>query len=173
MGEDAPHEDEYVEAYEGKAEVLSEGQVASDGDEGQNRSPIQNTFSGVSHVLGTHKETDAESDKKEKIQSTWRKWCQPSPKEDTSSKESSESSSEEEQPTDEALCDKVWQWAWKLDTNFDAWWCKKMAKGIAGWATRDTMICDLPEHGKAQPNHLDPVGLPLNYMLECQVFDGI
>ena len=32
--EDAPHEDEYAEASEGKAEVLSDGQAASDGDEG-------------------------------------------------------------------------------------------------------------------------------------------
>ena len=35
------------------------------------------------------------------------------------------------------------------------------------------MIWDLPEHGKAQPNHPDPVGLPLEYMGMCQVFDGI
>ena len=35
------------------------------------------------------------------------------------------------------------------------------------------MICDLPEQGKTQPNHLNPVGLPLNYMVECKVFDGI
>ena len=38
---------------------------------------------------------------------------------------------------------------------------------------RDTMICDLPEHRKAQPNHPDPVGLPLDYMGEYQVFDSI
>ena len=42
-----------------------------------------------------------------------------------------------------------------------------------GWATRDTMICDLPEHRKTQPNHPDPVGPPLDYMGECQVFNGI
>ena len=35
------------------------------------------------------------------------------------------------------------------------------------------MICDLPEHSKMQPNHPDPVGLPLDYMAECKVFDGI
>ena len=35
------------------------------------------------------------------------------------------------------------------------------------------MICDLPKHGKVQPNHPDLVGLPLDYMGECQVFDGI
>ena len=54
-------------------------------------------------------------------------------------------------------------------------WCphKKIAKGITGWAIRDTMICDLPEHRKAQPNHPDPVGPPLDYMGECQVFNGI
>ena len=38
---------------------------------------------------------------------------------------------------------------------------------------RDTMICDLPKHGKVQPNHPDPVGPPLDYMHECQVFDDI
>ena len=91
----------------------------------------------------------------------------------TPSKDSSESSSEEEQPTDEALHDKAQQRAWQLDTNFDAWWCKKIAKGITGWATRDTMICDLPKHGKAQPNPPDPVGLPLDYMGEHQVFNSI
>ena len=82
-----------------------------------------------------HEETDAESDKEEKIPSAQQKWCQSSPKEDTPSKESSKSSSEEEQPTDEALCDKAWQQARQLDTNFDAWQCKKIANGIAGWAT--------------------------------------
>ena len=120
-----------------------------------------------------HEETDTESDTEEKVQSAQWKQRQPSPKEDTPSKESSESSSEEEQPTDEALCNKARQQAQQLDTNFDAWQCKKIAEGIAGWATRDTMICNLPEHGKAQPNHPDPVGLPLDYMGERQVFDGI
>ena len=33
------------------------------------------------------------------------------------------------------------------------------------------MICDLPEHSKTQPNHPDPVGLPLDYMAKCKVFD--
>ena len=147
--------------------------MASDGDEDQGHSPNRNTLSGVSHVFGTHEETDAESDKEEKIKSTRGKWHQPSPKEDTPSKESSESSSEEEQPTDEALHNKAQQRARQLDTNFNAWWCKKIAKGIAGWATKDTMICNLPEHGNAQPNHPDPVGPPLDYMGERQVFDSI
>ena len=120
-----------------------------------------------------HEETDAESDKEEKIQSTWQKWHQPSPKEDMPSKESNESSSEEDQPANKAIRDKAWQWARQLDTNFDTWRRKKIAKGIAGWATRDTMICNLPKHGKVQPNHPDPVGLPLDYMCKCQVFDGI
>ena len=118
-------------------------------------------------------ETDAESDTGEKIQSVRWMWCQLSPKEDTPCKDSSESSFKEEQPTDEALRDKARQRAQQLDTNFDAWWHKKIAKGIAGWATRDTMICDLPKHGKAQPNHPDPVEPPLDYMGEHQVFDGI
>ena len=68
-----------------------------------------------------HEETDAESNTKEKIQSIWQKWHQPSPKENTPSKDSSESSSREEQPTNEALHDKTRQWAQQLGTNFDAW----------------------------------------------------
>ena len=35
------------------------------------------------------------------------------------------------------------------------------------------MICDLPKHRKMQPNHPDPVGPPLDYMGECQVFKDI
>ena len=60
-----------------------------------------------------------------------------------------------------------------LDTRFDAWCCDKIANNVVGWVTRDTMICDLPEHGKMQPNHPNPVGLPLDYMAECRVFDSI
>ena len=161
-----------MEVSKDDAEVLSDGQAASDGDEGQGCAPTQNTLTGVSHIFSTHEETDAESDNEEKIQSTQQKQRQPSPKEDNT-KDSGKSSSEEEQPSDEALHDKAQQWARQLDTNFDAWWCKRIAKGIAGWAMKDTMICDLPEHGKAQPNHPDLVGLPLNYMRERQVFDGI
>ena len=172
-GQETSSKDEDAEVGKGNVKVLSYGQVASDGDEGQGRTPIQNTLTGVSHVFGTHKETDAESDNEEKIQSSWQTQCQPSPKENTPSKDSGESSSEEEQLSDEALRDKAWQWAWQLDTNFDVWQCKKIAKGVAGQAMRDTMICNLPEHGKAQPNHPDPVGLPLDYMREHQVFDGI
>ena len=74
---------------------------------------------------------------------------------------------------DEALHDEARQKAWLLDTRFNAWHRKKIAKSIMGWATRETMICDLPEHGKMQPNHPDPVGPPLDYMGECHVFDGI
>ena len=118
--EDTPHKDEYAEVCVGDAEVLSDSQAASDGDEGLGRSPIQNTLSGVSHIFGAHEETDVESDHEEQIQSAWRKWHQPSLKEDTPSKELSESSLEEEQPTDKALHDMAQQWAWQLDTNFNA-----------------------------------------------------
>ena len=120
-----------------------------------------------------HEETEVKSDHEEKVQTAQLKQCQPSPKEDTPSKELDESSSEEEQPTDEALCDKAWQQAQQLDTNFDTWQCKKITKGIPCWVARDTMICDLPKHGKVQPNHLDLVGLPFEYMRNHQVFDGI
>ena len=89
------------------------------------------------------------------------------------SKDSSESSSKEGQPTNEALLDQAQQRAQQLDTNFNAWQHTKIAKGSAGWAMRDTMICDLPEHRKVQPNHPDLVGPPLDYMGEHQVFDSI
>ena len=154
-------------------EFSSDGQVASNGEEGQEDPQIQDNLTGISQVFGMHENTDSESDPGEKIQSIQQKWCQPSPKEGTPPKDSSGSSSKEEQPTDKALCDKAQQRARQLDTNFDAWQCKKIAKGITGWTTRDTMICDLPEHGKVQPNHPDPVGPPLDYMGERQVFDGI
>ena len=93
--EDTPCDDEEEEADKGDAEVLSDGQAASDGNEGQGHASIQNTLMGVSHIFGMHKETDAESDTEKKIQSIWQKWHPPSPKEDTPCKESSESSSEE------------------------------------------------------------------------------
>ena len=46
-------------------------------------------------------------------------------------KESSKSS-EEEPPTDEALCNEARQKAQQLDTCFDAWCHKKIAKGVTG-----------------------------------------
>ena len=119
--ENAPSENENVEIHEDNAEVLRNDQVGSDGDKGQDHSLIQNTLSGVSHIFGMHEETDKESNKEEKIPSTLWKRHQPSPKEDTPSKELSQSSSEEDQPTNKALHDKAQQWARQLDTNFDAW----------------------------------------------------
>ena len=71
---------------------------------------------------------------------------------------------------DKALHNEARQKAQLLDTHFNALHHNKIAKGIMGWTTRDT---DLPKHGKMQPNHPDPMGPPLYYMVECQVFDGI
>ena len=59
--EDAHHDDEHAEIHEGNDEVLGDGQVASDGEDGQGGFPTQNTHSSVSHVFGTHEETDGES----------------------------------------------------------------------------------------------------------------
>ena len=158
----------------GRIKTSSDGQVASDGEEGQECPHTQDTLTSVSQVFGGHEDTDPESDPREKIQSIWQKWCPKSSEEDSPLKESSESSSSEEEPlTDEALCDGATQKVRLLDMFFEAWHHDKIAKGVTGWVARDTMICDLPEHRKAQPNHSDPVGLPLDYMGECQVFDGI
>ena len=74
---------------------------------------------------------------------------------------------------DEALHNEARQKAWLLDTHFNAWHHNKIAKGVTGWVTRDTMICDLPKHKKMQPNHPASVGLPLGYMGECQDFNSI
>ena len=60
-----------------------------------------------------------------------------------------------------------------MDINFDAWQRKKITKGLPGWAARDTMICNLPEHRKVQPNHPDLLGPPLEYMHDHQVFESI
>ena len=46
--------------------------------------------------------------------------------------ESSESSSEDEPPTDEAPHNEARQRAWQMDTRFDAWHCKKIAKDTVG-----------------------------------------
>ena len=56
---------------------------------------------------------------------------------------------------------------------FNAWHHDKIANNVAGWVIRDTMNCNLPEHGKTQLNHPNPVGLPLGYMAKCKVFDCI
>ena len=171
--EDVAGEDENAEADKGGVETSSNGQVASDGEQGQECPQTQDTLTSINQVFGRHKDTDPESDPGEKIQPIWQKWHPKSPKEDSPLKAPSESSSEEELPTDEALHDEARQKAWLLDTCFDAWHHRKITKGIARWATRDTMICDLPKHGKMQPNHTDPMGLPLDYMGECQAFEGI
>ena len=60
--EDTLCEDEDAEVSKGDTEVLSDGQVASDGDKAQGCAQIQNTLTGVSHIFGMHEETDTESD---------------------------------------------------------------------------------------------------------------
>ena len=94
--EDVAGEDENAEADKGGVETSSDGQVASDGEEGQECPQTQDTLTGISQVFGRHEDTDPESDPREKIQPIWQKWCPKSPKEDSPLKVSSESSSEEE-----------------------------------------------------------------------------
>ena len=170
---DGAGEDDNAEEDKGGIKTSIYGQAASDGKDRPECPHTQDTLTSVSQVFDGDEDTDPESDPGEKIQSIWQKQCPKSPKEDSPLKESSESSSEEEPPMDEALHNEARQKPWLLDTRFDIWHRNKIAKNIAGWATRDTMICDLLEHGKMQPNHPDPVGPPLDYMGECQIFDGI
>ena len=167
---DGAAEDGNTGEDKGGIETSSDGQVASDGEERQEYPHTQDTLTSISHVFSGHEDTDPG----EKIQSVQWKQCPKSPNENSPLKESSESSSsEEEPPTDEALSDGARQKAWLLNMCFEAGCHDKIAKGIAGWVARDTMICDLPKHGKAQPNHPKPMGPPLDYMGECQVFDSI
>ena len=158
--EDITGEDENAEADKGGVKTTSNGQVASDGEEGQECPQTQDTLTSISQVFGRHEDTDPESDLGEKTQPIWQKQCPKSPKEDSPLKASSEASSEEEPLTDKALRNKARQKARLLDTHFDAWHRKKIAKGVVGWATRDTMICDLPEHGKLSPIIQTPWGHP-------------
>ena len=151
--EDTTSEDKNAEVDKGGAETSSNGQVASDGEEGQVHPQTEDTLTGISQVFGTHEDTDPESNPGRRPSPSGKSSTQQAPRRTAHPKESSESFSEEEPPTGEALCNEAMQRARQLDTHFDAWYCKKIAKGLAGWATRDTMICDLPKHGKTQPNH--------------------
>ena len=65
--------DENAVADKGEAENSSNGQVVSDGEEGQERPPSQDTLPGISQVFSMHEDTDPE----EKIQSIWQKQQQP------------------------------------------------------------------------------------------------
>ena len=167
-------EEDNTKAGKSEVETSSDEQEASEGEDQQEHPHTRDTLTSVSQLFGKHEDTDTESNSGEKVQTTQQKQRKDSPKEDSPRKDSSgSSSSEKELPTHEALQDGARQKAWLLDTCFDAWHRDKIANNVTGWAMQDTMICDLPEHGKTQPNHPDPVGLPLDYMAKCKVFDCI
>ena len=168
-------EQDNIEAGKSRIETSSDEQEASDGEDQQEHLHTQDTLTGVIQLFSKHEDTNPKSDSGEKVQTAWQNQHKDSPKEDSPKKYSSGSllSSEEELATDEVLRDRARQKVWLLDTHFDAWHHDKIANNVAGWVMQETMICDLPEHGKAQPNHPNPVGLPLDYMAECKVFDCI
>ena len=64
--EDVTGEDENAKADKGGAETSSDGQVASDGEEGQECPQTQDTLTGISQVFGGHEDTDPESNPREK-----------------------------------------------------------------------------------------------------------
>ena len=171
---DGTEEEDDAKEDKGGIKTSSDGQEASNSEEQQECPHTQDTLTGISQLFGEHEDADLESDPEEKVQSTQQKQHPKSPKEDSPQKDSSKlSSSKEELPTDKTLHDRARQKAQFLDTRFDAWHCDKITNDIAGWVTRTTMICDLPKHGKTQPNQPDPVDPPLDYMGECRVFNGI
>ena len=55
----------------GGIETSSDGQVASDGEEGQECPHTQDTLTGVSQVFSGHEDTDPKLEPGEKIQSIW------------------------------------------------------------------------------------------------------
>ena len=67
--EDGAAEDGNAEEDKDGIETSSDGQVVSDGEEGQEHPHTQDTLTSVSQVFGGHKDTDPESDLREKIQS--------------------------------------------------------------------------------------------------------
>ena len=80
---DGAEEDGNTEEDKDGIETSSDGQVASDGKEGQKHPHTQDTLTSVSQVFDEHKDTDPESEPGEKIQSIWQKWHPESPKEDS------------------------------------------------------------------------------------------
>ena len=66
--EDITGEDENAKADKGGAETSSDGQVASDGEEGQEGPQTQDTLTGISQVFSRHEDTDPESNPREKTQ---------------------------------------------------------------------------------------------------------
>ena len=70
---DGAVEDGNAEEDKGGIETSSDRQVALDGKEGQECPHTQDILTGISQVFGGHKDTDPESDPREKIQSIWQK----------------------------------------------------------------------------------------------------
>ena len=66
---DGAGEDDNTEEDKGRIETSSDGQVASDGEEGQECPHTQDTLTSISQVFSGHEDTDPESDPGEKIQS--------------------------------------------------------------------------------------------------------
>ena len=68
---DCAREDDNANEEKGRIETSGNGQVASDGEEGQECPHTQDTLTGVSQIFSEHEDTDPESDPGEKIQSVW------------------------------------------------------------------------------------------------------
>ena len=155
---DSAGEDDNAKEDKGGIKTSSDGQVASDGKEGQEHPHTQDTLAGISQVFGGHENTDPELDPGEKIWSIQWKQHPKSPKEDSPQESSKSLSSEEEPPMDETLHNEARQKARLLDTRFNAWHRDKIAKGITGWVTRDTVTS--LSMGRCSPTTPTPWGLP-------------
>ena len=69
--EDVADEDENAQVDKGGVETSSNGQVASDDEEGQEHPHTQDTLTSISQVFNAHKNTDPEFKPEEKIHSIW------------------------------------------------------------------------------------------------------
>ena len=128
-------EEDNTKVDKGETGALGDEQEASKSEDKKEFPHTQDTLTGVSQLFSEHEDTNPESDSEEKVQTTQKRQCKDSPKEDSPKKDFSESSSsKEELPTNKALCDKVRQKVQQLDMCFDAWHHDKIANNVVGWA---------------------------------------
>ena len=64
---DGAEEEDNTKKDKGRIETSSDGQEVSDGEEQQECPHTQDTLTGVSQLFGEHKDTDRESDPREKV----------------------------------------------------------------------------------------------------------
>ena len=70
---DGAEEEDNAEEDKGRIKTSSDGQEASNGEDGQEHPHTQDTLTSVSQLFGEHEDTDPKSDPTEKVPSAWQK----------------------------------------------------------------------------------------------------